>query len=36
MAAGVTGKLMENIANLVDAAAPKAGRPKTYNTKEKV
>ena len=32
MAAGITGKLMsmEDIANLIEAAAPKAGRPKTY------
>ena len=32
MAAGITGKLMsmEDIANLIDAAAPKPGRPKTY------
>jgi IS1 family transposase len=32
MAAGITDKLltMEDIANLIDAAAPKPGRPKTY------
>jgi IS1 family transposase len=32
MAAGITGKLMsmEDVANLIDAAAPKPGRPKTY------
>ena len=32
MAAGITDKLMsmEDIANLMDAAAPKPGRPKTY------
>lgn len=32
MAAGITSKLlsMEDIANLIDAAAPKPGRPKTY------
>ncbi len=32
MAAGITGKLMsmDDIANLIDAAAPKPGRPKIY------
>ena len=36
MAAGVTDKLwsMEDIAELVDAAAPKPGRPATYKKRE--
>jgi IS1 family transposase len=36
MAAGITNKLMsmEDIANLIDAAAPKPGRPKTYRKRD--
>jgi len=36
MAAGVTDKLwsVEDIANMVDAAAPKPGRPKSYKKRE--
>lgn len=35
MAAGVTDKLMsmEDIVGLIDAAAPKPGRPSTYKKK---
>jgi hypothetical protein len=36
MAAGVTNKLwsIEDIANIVEAAAPKAGRPATYKKRQ--
>jgi hypothetical protein len=38
MAAGVTDMLwsMEDIAELVEAAAPKPGRPKTYKKRAEV